>query len=193
LRSRGSKSSIAGIAFGNSRSQPGGARNVARRDGDSQTRKTARLLADAAARTGYPGGLVCVTHVNGFTEKGQNEMSGETRRQLESGGIRVYTAAHILSGAERALSRKFQGVYPVEIIAHTLRMFGQGVKVCVEISVMALDGGLLPYGTPVMAIGGTGTGADTAVILTPAHASEIFSVKIHEIIRKPRLSRKETT
>jgi hypothetical protein len=44
-----------------------------------------------------------------------------------------------------------------------------------------------------MAIGGTGTGADTAVILTPAHASEIFSVKIHEIIRKPRLSRKETS
>ncbi|MDR1625582.1 MAG: hypothetical protein LBT33_03500 [Spirochaetia bacterium] len=154
----------------------------------SNTGKTALLLAQEAARAGYSGGLVCVTHVDGFVEKGKNEMSGEARRQLEGAGFRVYTAAHALSGAERAISRKFQGAYPVEIIAHTLRIFGQGVKVCVEVSVMALDGGLLPYGTPVVAVGGTGTGADTALVLTPAHASEIFAVKVHEILCKPRLS-----
>jgi hypothetical protein len=163
------------------------ARNIARIVLASNTGETALLLAAEAGRSGYAGNLVCVTHVNGFVQSGKNEMSGEARKKLEELGFRVYTATHILSGAERALSRKFQGAYPVEIIAHTLRMFGAGIKVCVEIAVMALDGGLLPYGEPVIALGGTGRGADTAALLTPAHAHELFATKIHEILCKPAL------
>jgi hypothetical protein len=151
----------------------------------SNTGTTAELLTDEANKAGYTGCLVCVTHVNGFMENGANELSDENRRRLEGRGVRVYTASHVLSGAERAISRAFQGAYPVEIIAHTLRMFGQGTKVCVEISVMALDGGLIPYGAPVIAIGGSGKGADTAEILTPAHASAILQTRIHEVLCKP--------
>ena len=151
----------------------------------SCTGRTARLLADTAASAGYGGGLVCVTHAYGFAEKGANEMSGDVRRELEARGLGVYTAAHALSGTERGISRRFQGVYPVEIIAHALRMFGQGLKVCVEVSVMALDGGLIPFGVPVVAVGGTMKGADTAVILTPGHGNGIFDTRIHEIICKP--------
>ncbi len=128
---------------------------------------------------------VCVTHVNGFKEKGGNEMPADVRQRLTGSGVKVLTTTHVLSGAERGLSRKFGGTYPVEIMAHTLRMFGQGVKVCVEIAVMALDAGLIPYGQPVIAVGGTGEGADTAVILTPSHASSILETRIHEIICKP--------
>ena len=160
-------------------------RNIACIVAASTTGETARQLAAEAGRAGYTGALVCVSHANGFAEKGKNEMTGAARAELEALGVKVYTATHVLSGAERAFSRKFQGAYPVEIMAHTLRMFGQGVKVCVEVSVMALDGGLLPYGQPVVAVGGTGSGADTAVILTPAHANEILSARIHEILCKP--------
>ncbi len=64
-------------------------------------------------------------------------------------------------------------------------MLSNGTKVCVEVSVMALDAGLIPYGEPIIAIGGTGKGSDTAVIITPSHASSIFETKIHEIICKP--------
>jgi hypothetical protein len=130
--------------------------------------------------------IVCVTHVNGYREPGKNEMAEEKRKQLESKGVKVLTTTHVLSGAERSMSNKFQGVYPVEIMAHTLRMFGQGVKVCVEIATMALDAGLIPYGKNVVAIGGTGRGADTAVILKPAHASSILDTWVSEIICKPR-------
>lgn len=129
--------------------------------------------------------VVCVTHVNGFLKKGENEMPDDVRRQLQDSGIKVLTATHVLSGAERGISRKFSGAYPVELIAHTLRMFGQGVKVCVEVGVMALDAGLIPYGQPIVAVGGTGEGADTAVILKPSHASSIFETRINEIICKP--------
>jgi hypothetical protein len=84
------------------------------------------------------------------------------------------------------LSSKFGGVNPVEIIANALRMFGQGVKVCTEISVMALDSGLIPYGESVVAVAGTGRGADTAVIIKPAHAKDILNTRIQEIICKPK-------
>lgn len=129
--------------------------------------------------------IICVTLANGFFEPGQKVMTQEVCSELEEGGIRVLRTTHALSGAERGISRAFGGVYPVEIIAYALRMFGQGTKVCVEISVMALDAGLIPYGEPIIAIGGTGKGVDTALILTPSHANSIFETKIHEIICKP--------
>ena len=139
----------------------------------------------AAMLKGAGLNIVCVTHVNGFKVAGENEMPDDTRRELIAGGIKVLTASHALSGAERGLSRKFGGAYPVEVIAHSLRMLGQGTKVCIEIAVMALDAGLIPYGGPVIAIGGTAEGADTAVILTPAYSSGILDTKLHEIICKP--------
>jgi len=129
--------------------------------------------------------IVCVTHANGFEQAGKNEMPDKVRKELMDAGIKVLTTTHVLSGAERGISRKFGGAYPVEIMAHTLRMFGQGVKVCVEISVMALDAGLIPYGESIIAVGGTAEGADTAVILKPAHANSIFDTRIEEIICKP--------
>ncbi len=130
--------------------------------------------------------VVCVTHVNGFKTPGENEMSTETRKKLEEAGMKVLTTTHVLSGAERAFSNKFGGVYPVEIMAHTLRMFGQGVKVCVEIATMALDAGMLPHGESIIAIGGSGRGADTCVIMKPAHAKDILDTWIEEIVCKPR-------
>lgn len=131
--------------------------------------------------------IVCVTHSYGFPEAGKNDMPEDTRKELEDKGIKVLTTTHVLSGAERGISTKFGGVSPVEIIAQTLRMFGQGTKVCVEIATMAVDAGLIPYMEPVIVIGGSSHGADTALILKPAHASSIFDTKIEEFICKPYL------
>ena len=130
--------------------------------------------------------IVVVTHTYGMREPGGQELPDQTRRELEGRGMRVVTATHVLSGAERGLSRRFTGVYPVEIMAHTLRMFGQGTKVCVECAVMALDAGAVAPG-PVVCVGGTGAGADTAWILRPAHAADILSTKLDRLICKPLL------
>jgi uncharacterized protein len=131
--------------------------------------------------------VIVVRGVFGFKEPDAFSMTEEATQALLSAGAQIVTATHVLSGAERGLSRQFQGVYPVEIIAHTLRMFGQGTKVCVECATMALDAGLLPYGKPVIAIGGTGKGSDTCLLLTPAHAQDILKTKVHEIYCKPNL------
>ena len=154
----------------------------------SNTGATILVLAAEARKQGYDGKLICVPHVYGFRENGKNELSDEQRAELEKQGITVCIAAHALSGAERCLSRKFQGAYPVEIIAHTLRMFGQGTKVCVEIGAMCLDAGLIPWGKEIIAIGGTGRGADTAVILSPSYSHSILDTKVHEVLCKPRLN-----
>lgn len=142
---------------------------------------TAKLFKDLKGLN-----IVCVTHAYGFVKPGENEISFEALEELKREGIKVLSTTHVLSGAERGLSRKFGGVSPIEIMAYTLRMLGQGTKVCVEVAVMALDSGLIPYGEEILAVGGSGRGADTAVILTPAHSNNILDTKINEIICKPR-------
>ena len=114
-------------------------------------------------------------------------MTPETFDKLHSLGIKTVTAAHALSGAERGLSTKFQGVYPVEIVAGALRMLGQGTKVCVEIALMANDSGNITYGKPVVCIGGSSHGADTACVITPGYSACLMETKIHEILCKPSL------
>ncbi|MCB2290591.1 hypothetical protein LGK97_12515 [Clostridium sp. CS001] len=141
---------------------------------------TAEFLKNCGAQ------VVVITHANGFREAGAQEMPPETRTKLESYGFKVYTSSHALSGAERSLSSKFGGISPIEVMAQSLKMFGQGVKVCVEISTMALDGGLIPYGEDIIAIAGSGRGADTSVIIRPAHSANILETKIKEIVCKPR-------
>jgi uncharacterized protein len=130
--------------------------------------------------------VTCVTHHVGFTGPGEDEMATEARQKLGRLGIKILTTTHLLSGVDRALRNKFEGIYPAEIIASTLRMFGQGLKVCVEISVMALDAGLIPYGEEIITVGGTGRGADTAAVIVPAHSIKFFDTKIKEIICMPR-------
>ena len=144
---------------------------------------TAKMMADEIDHDGIT--ITAVTHVYGMLKPNWNPMPMELRRYLVEKGFNVCTAAHALSGAERSLSNTFKGVYPLEIIAHTLRMLGQGTKVCVEIAAMAADAGLLRTGEPVIAIGGTARGADTAVVLRPEVSCNILKTKIDRIICKP--------
>ena len=130
--------------------------------------------------------IVCVTHHVGFTGPGEDEMSAEMRASLKERGAAVHTATHLLAGVERGLRNKFQGAYSAEIVASTLRLLGQGLKVCVEISVMALDAGLIPYGEEIVALGGSGGGADTACVIVPAHSNNFFDTAVKEIICMPR-------
>ncbi|MFZ5648164.1 MAG: pyruvate kinase alpha/beta domain-containing protein [Bacillota bacterium] len=135
---------------------------------------------------GCPQEVVCVTHHVGFEGPGVDEMDAATREKLQKAGIKILTTTHLLAGVDRAIRNKFGGVYPAEIMAQTLRIFGQGIKVCVEVASMALDAGMIPYGVEIMAVGGTGTGADSAAVILPAHSNKFFDTKVREIICKPR-------
>lgn len=130
--------------------------------------------------------IVCVTHHVGFREPGEDEMSESVRKELKERGVKVLTTTHVLAGVARSIKNKYGGLYPAEIMADALRMLSQGVKVSVEISIMALDAGLVPYGEEIIAVGGTGGGADTACIIRPGHSNNVFETKVLEILCKPR-------
>ncbi len=130
--------------------------------------------------------IVSITHHAGFKEKGELEITPEQKNTLKEKDITFYTGSHALSGVGRGISNKFGGITPVEVMAATLRMFGQGIKVCVEVTIMAADAGLVPMGGEIIAIGGTARGADAAVVLEPAHMNNVFDLKIREIIAMPR-------
>ena len=152
------------------------------------------VIASASGKTGLIAlelmaglNIVVVSHSTGFVKPGFQQMPEEMRRQLEVSGAKVLTCQHALGGVNRAVRRKL-GTYELdEIIAYTLRMFGQGTKVAVEIALMAADAGLISISAPCICIGGTGKGADTAILLKPAHAQDFFDLRIMEFLTKPRL------
>ena len=133
----------------------------------------------------FDGNIICVTHAYGYKTPGECEFPAELRAQYEAKGVKFVTAAHVLSGAERGISNVFKGMYPVEIMAQTLRMFGAGTKVGVECAIMALDAGCVPFVQKVISLGGTGRGLDSAIVVTPGYAQRVFSTHIHKIICKP--------
>ncbi len=153
----------------------------------TSTGDTIFKLKEIADKEQFHNNIIAVTHVFGMHEKGRNDMSPETFKKLHEEGILTVTAAHALSGAERGISSKFHGVYPAEIISAALRMFGQGTKVCVEVALMAVDSGKITYGKPIVCIGGSAHGADTACVITPGYTASLLDTKIHEILCKPIL------
>lgn len=152
----------------------------------SSTGETARKVLKRLAGSGTR--VVVVTSHCGFEKEGECEMSQEVEKELVDAGARLVRASHVLSGLERSITRKLGGSSRVEAVAEALRaLFGQGMKVCVEIVVMAADNGAIPCGdVEVIAMAGTGSGADTACVVRPAHANNFFDFRVREILAIPR-------
>jgi hypothetical protein len=131
--------------------------------------------------------VVVVTHAYGFKEPGTTELLEENRKEILANDGKILTGTHALSSVERAIRRDFGTIQPLELIANVLRLMGEGTKVCVEITLMAADAGLIPMDRDVVAIGGSGSGSDTALRIRPAHAARFFELKIREVIAKPNV------
>ena len=163
----------------------------------STTGYTAEIAVDVFKGSGL--NLVVVTHATGYRTKGVQMMPDETRVKLKEVGCEVVTCTDVLTGAVGAgVGRQRPGKTdpqegrlpwivppPNVIVANTLRMFSQGVKVCPEIAMMAVDSNAIESGKKVVAVAGSHAGADTAMVLEAAESSRIRDVKLHEILCKP--------
>ncbi len=130
--------------------------------------------------------LVVVTDHTGFEGEGINTMDPKTEDYLRKTGVTIVRQSHVLSGLERSFTRKFGGLSRSEAVAEALRaLFGHGLKVCVEITIMAADSGAIRI-EEVVAVAGRESGADTAVVVRPAHTNSFFNMQIKEIICMPR-------
>jgi len=130
--------------------------------------------------------VVVVTHTTGLQVSDVQELTPQNRAKiLEKGGV-ILTATHAFGGVGRAVRRRFNTYQVDEIIAQTLRVFGQGTKVACEIALMAADAGLIRTDEEVISIGGTARGADTALVVKPAHTHDFFELRVKEVLCKPR-------
>ncbi len=124
--------------------------------------------------------LVVVPWQFGFKESG-NPFPGGLVDDLREKGHRVHFGTMLFH------TENFYGTNTPKVMANLLRTFGQGTKVCIEILMMACDGGCIGEGENVIAVAGTGSGADTALLASAAPSNRISSLRIHEIICKPIL------
>ncbi len=114
------------------------------------------------------------------------KMSPDERKKVENAGVKVLTTLHAL--ADGVSEGFYDENTPGSIVAYTLRMFSQGMKVAVEISMMALEAGVIEPGEEIVAVGGTDEGADTAIVARPSFARKVKEFKICEILCKPRMA-----
>jgi uncharacterized protein len=129
--------------------------------------------------------LVVVAHSIGFRGPNTNEFSPDMKNEIqELGGSVLFSTMpfHSINDAIRAK----MGSSIETLIADTLRMMGHGTKVCAEIVAMACDAGLVESDRKVLAIAGTGRGADTVLIVKSANSRRFFDLKIVEVLAKPQ-------
>jgi uncharacterized protein len=137
--------------------------------------------------------VIIVTHTAGYHLPNTQEFTEENRKIVEDKSGIIVTAAHTLGGIQRALATPTEGKPPApsqaigDVVAMALRMFGQGTKVACEIAAMAADAGLVRTDEEIISIGGTGWGADTALVIKPDYTHRFFGLRVKEIICKPRL------
>ena len=146
---------------------------------------TGRLFAEGMKSLNV--NMVIITHSQGFKEPNTIELTDEAREAIKAAGAKVYTGTMITHSIETSLAKSFSGVYPTLLVAQTLRIFGQGTKVCCEIVMMAADAGLIPEGEEVIAVAGTGHGADTVIVLKAVPSKRFLDLRVLEILAKPRL------
>jgi len=165
------------------RVKKGGVKHVVVASGSGATAK--KLIVGLK---GTDAKLAVVSLSRGFESEDEGGMSPKAEEDLIKLGAKMVRATHVLSGVEGSISRKLGGSSRVETIAQALKsLFGQGMKVCVEITVMAADCGAIPCGDiEVIAVAGSDTGADTACVLRPAYGNKFFDMQVREILAMPR-------
>jgi hypothetical protein len=154
------------------------------------TGKTGVMFAKAFRGTDLK--VIAVTHQYGLRGPGIIILTDENKTKMRELGVPVVIGADILTTPHRAFRGKLGGS-PFDIVADTLRMFCEGMKVCVEIAVMAADVGLVPIDQDIMTVAGTGRGADTVVVLRPVNGNYLFDLHIKEIVAMPMMRAKQRT
>ncbi len=148
--------------------------------GDSGAQAARRL---AGKKVNY----VVVGHSVGFKGPNIDEFLPEHYDEITGMGAKVLKATILTHSLETSLADMFKGSAPTLLIANTLRRFGQGVKVCCEIVMEAVDAGLIPEEAEVLAVGGTARGWDTVAVIKSAASKRFLKLAVLEIWAKPRV------
>lgn len=147
---------------------------------------TALSLLEEIERQGANIKVVAVTYHAGYKHPDSLTISEDVMGQLAAKGVKIVATTHALSGLSRSFSNKFGGTSIPEVLAEAYRRISSGFKVAIECSLMAADNGTVPTTEEIIAIGGSGSGADTSIVLNATNMNRFFDLKVREIITMPR-------
>jgi len=136
---------------------------------------TARAMAESLEGTGLS--LAIIPWQYGFHDP--QPFPQELVAELQGKGHRVHFGTMLFHTEE------LYGNKTPQVMANLLRIFGQGIKVCVEILMMACDGGCIEAGEKVIAVAGAGAGVDTAIVAMASPSTRMAGLHVYEIICKP--------
>jgi hypothetical protein len=142
----------------------------------STTGATARMADDYFKDTGIK--LIVIPHQYDF-HRDVNLFPEGLVKELRNAGHDVHFGTMLFH-----TDKLYDSSIPT-LMASILRCFCQGVKVCFEIVMMATDAGLVSKGEKVIAIAGTGRGADTALVMQASSSQNMKKLRVNEIICKP--------
>ncbi len=142
---------------------------------------SAKELAPMLKGTGIR--MVVVPHQYGFGPEGRQRFPAELVKDLERQGHEVYFGTMLFH------TDGFYGNNAPTVLANMLRTLCQGMKVAVEITLMAANGGRVEIGEQCVVVTGTGRGSDTAVVAYASTSSKLGDLHITEIICKPLQTR----
>jgi len=151
---------------------------------------TTGMTAEKTAKIFNPKdyNIMIVTHAYYFVNNTtRQEFPKEKLNRLKELGLKFHIGTHSMSGIERGLRLKKEAWQFVDLLAKMLGYhFSQGVKVCMEISATICDAGLIPdLERDIIAVGGTGRGADTVCLIKPAPTSNFKKLRVKAILAKP--------
>jgi len=171
--------------------------------GKVNTEETLMLAKETGQELGIQNLVLASTH--GYTASKALEIFSDTDlRFIVVGTNRESFAKDLLqvleeNGVPVRFSNEVEYNYP-ELMRNAFKKLSEGVKVCMDILMVAAEEDLVPEGKEVIAIAGTsplgfedGGGADTALVMIPRKSEEFNKLQekakrrdVKEIICKPR-------
>jgi len=153
--------------------------------GRENVEETLRLVKEKTKKLGIKN--VVVASTRGFTAEKAFEIFKETDITLTVVGIGMESFPSDLlgkleeEGHNVCFSRETDYEYP-DLVKSAYRRFCEGVKVAVEIAMIAAQKGLVSTEEDVVSVGKW----DTALIVKPSTSDKFSELRIRELICKPR-------
>ncbi len=119
-------------------------------------------------------------------------LTPENKRQLEALHVPIIQGTIPLFGPSFSMRLHLNHVTALDIMAKTLELISTGTLVCLEVVLMAVDAGIVPEGTHVLAAAGTECGLDTAWVIRGSASANLFhptkGARFVELLCKPGIA-----
>jgi len=141
--------------------------------------------------------LVCVSQAPYRREWGEDWpcLKAKFRKELGKLGTAIIDRAPYIFHDSVLEAARWSSDFPERLVKETLYCFGQGLKVAVEVALTGVSCGYVTPYEDVIGVGGTGGGADTAIVLRATYPACVFDkdpkkrLEIREVLAMP-LSKK---